>query len=69
MAHVQIDEVHTDLVITDSVGPLSPEDLKKLMKHVMEHIRSMKDHAERKRDDDAVEDRNYYPDIDEGHSS
>jgi hypothetical protein len=69
MGHVQIDEVHTDLVITDSMGPLSPEDLKKLLKYVMEHIRSMNEHAERKRDDDGVQDRNYYPDVDEGHSS
>jgi hypothetical protein len=66
MGHIQIDEIHTELTITDAVGPLSPEDLRKLMKHVMEHFRASQDHSERKRADDSVGDRNYRYDVDEG---
>ena len=65
MGHVEIDEVHTDLVITDAVGPLSAEDMRKVIAQVMEHIRDREDHAKRRREDDSVGDRAYVSDVNE----
>jgi len=67
MAHVHIEEIHTELTITDAVGPLSPEDLRKVLKLVMERMKASQDYADRKRADDSVGDRNYRYDVDEGH--
>ena len=39
MADVHINEVHTDMEITDSVGPLSPAEIKKLVALVIAQIR------------------------------
>ena len=66
MGNVQIDEVHTDFVITEAVGPLSTEDMRKLIAQVVEHLRERAEHAKRRRSDDAVRDRAYTSDVDEG---
>ena len=66
MGNVRIDEVHTEITITDSVGPLSPEETRKLIQIVVQHLRAMDDHAAHKRADDSVGDRNYQSRVNEG---
>jgi hypothetical protein len=65
MADVQINEVHTDLEITEGAGVLGPAEMKKMLATVMEHLRAHKDHEERCRNDDAVTDHAYSPRSDE----
>lgn len=52
MTNIHIEEVHTDLEITESVGTLAPAEVKKLVTLVMEHLKA-REHREdlRKRDD------------------
>ena len=52
MTNIHIEEVHTDLEITESVGPLAPAEVKKLVTLVIEHLKA-REHREdlRKRDD------------------
>ena len=61
MADVQINEVHTDLEITEGFGSLGPAEMKKILAMVMEHLKGHKDHEERRRNDDAVTDHAYFP--------
>jgi hypothetical protein len=59
MADVRIDEVQTELEITDSVGPLSAAEIKKLVALVMEQLRAERDRDERRRRDDTIHDHAY----------
>ncbi len=65
MSDVQINEVHTDLEITDGSGALGPAEMKKILKSVMEHLRAHNEHEERRRNDDTVTDHAYSPRGDE----
>lgn len=42
MADIHINEVHTEMEITDSVGPLSPAEIKKLVALVVAHLKEQK---------------------------
>jgi hypothetical protein len=63
MADVQINEVHTEIEITESVGTLSPAEVKKLLALVLEHVKAHQERAEMKRRDDTVHERAYVDDL------
>ena len=54
---VYIGEVTTDLTISESVGALNPEDVRKLIKLVLEQVRHERAHEERRERDTAITDR------------
>ena len=59
MANVQINEVQTNLEITESARALGPAELKKLLAMVMEHLKAHYDHEDRRRRDDTITDHAY----------
>jgi hypothetical protein len=61
MADVQINEVHTDIEITEGAGSLGPAEMKKILTMVMEHLKAKKDREELRRNDDVVTDHAYAP--------
>ena len=65
MANVQINEVQTNLEITESVGALAPSEVKKLVALVIEHLKNQRDHEDRRRRDDTVTDHAYAAEGDE----
>jgi hypothetical protein len=54
---VQIGEVTTDLTITESVGSLSPEEVRRLVKLVLEQVHNERARDERRERDTSVADR------------
>ena len=58
---VRIGEVTTELTVTDSVGPLSPEDVKRLVALVLEQVRQEHDRATLRARDTAITDRVFRP--------
>lgn len=54
---VQIGEVSTDLTITESVGSLSPEEVRRLVKLVLEQVNNERARDERRERDTSVTDR------------
>jgi hypothetical protein len=54
---VHIGEVVTDLIVTESVGPLSPEDVKRLAALVAEHMRQEKERTDQRTRDVEIRDR------------
>jgi hypothetical protein len=58
---VQIGEVTTELVVNESVGALGPEEVKRLLKLMMDHMAEHRDRAEEKERDTAVRDRAFHP--------
>lgn len=63
MHDVQINEVVTDLEITEGVGALSPEEVRKLVKLVLEQVHMEQAHAEQRKRDTKITDRVYHPDV------
>lgn len=63
MSDVHIDEVHTDLEITESVGALGPAELKKIVSLVMEHLKTQKHHQELRERDDRLQNSAYVSDL------
>jgi len=61
MTDVHINEVRTDLEITESSGAWGPAEMKRVVAMVMEHLRAQQQHEERRREDDAVTDHAYSP--------
>jgi hypothetical protein len=61
MADVQIDEVHTEIEITETVGSLSPAEVKKLVGIVLEQMKAQQERAAMRRRDDTVGERAYMP--------
>ena len=59
----RINEVATDLVVTEAVGSLSPEELKKIIALVMEHVRRERDRADQHERDTRIRDRAYRSDV------
>ena len=58
---VEIDEVKTDLVVTDGAGSLSREEMKKIVEAVVECLRAQKHSAKQREKDTAVRGRAYQP--------
>jgi hypothetical protein len=65
MANVQINEVQTNVEITESVGTLAPNEVKKLVALVIEHLKNQRDHEDQRRRDDTVTDHAYAAEGDE----
>jgi hypothetical protein len=60
---VEIGEVHTDVVITEGVGPLSRADVQRLVALVLEQVRHEKDRNEQKEKDTGITNRVYPPHV------
>lgn len=61
MADVRIDEVQTELEITEGAGALGPAEMKKILAAVMEHMEAQKTLREMRRADNVVHDHAYGP--------
>ena len=59
---VKISEVVTDLVITENVGSLSAEEVKRLVALVLEQVRHEQDRMEQRQSDTGIRDRAYRAD-------
>jgi hypothetical protein len=60
---VKIGEELTEMVVTESVGALGPEDVKKLVAMVLERVRAEQDRAEQRSRDVTIKDRAFRPDF------
>lgn len=60
---VKIGEVVTEMVVTEGVGSLSPQEVKKLVSLVLEQVRVERDRAEQKSRDVTIQDRAFRPDF------
>jgi hypothetical protein len=56
---VRIGEVVTELTVTEGVGPLSPEDVRKIVTLVLEQLRQEQDRAQQRERDTGLHDRAY----------
>jgi hypothetical protein len=54
---VRIDEIVTDLVVTEPVGPLSKEDTRNLIQTILQHIRAEQQSARQRQKDTGGRDR------------
>ena len=63
MADVSIDEVHTEVEITDSVGALGPAEVKKLVGLVMAQLKAQKHHEELRNRDNRLQNSAYVSDL------
>lgn len=63
MADIHINEVHTELEITDSVGTLSPADVKKLVALVLAQLKMQKYHEELRGRDNRLQNSAYVSDL------
>jgi hypothetical protein len=59
----RINEVSTELVVTESVGSLKPEEVKKIVAIVLDHIRQEKHRAAQHERDTSINDRAYQSDV------
>jgi len=62
-SNCRINDVSTEVVITEPIGSLRPEDIKKLVTLVLDHLRHEKGRAAERGRDTAVTDRAYRSDI------
>jgi hypothetical protein len=60
---VRINEVVTDIAVTDGVGPLSPEDVKRIVAIVMAQVKTEQDRIAQRAKDTTIRDRAYQPRI------
>jgi hypothetical protein len=65
MSDVQINEVRTDMEITEGMGAMGPAELKKLVAKVMEHLRAQQHQEELRRRDNTLTDHAYAAEGDE----
>lgn len=63
MADVQINEVHTDIEVTESVGTLSPAEVKRLVALVMAQLEARRIHEERRAQDNRLRNSAYVSDL------
>ena len=63
MADIHINEVHTELEITDSVGALGPAEVKKLVALVMAQLKAQEHHDELRERDDQLHNSAYVSDL------
>jgi hypothetical protein len=59
----RINEVTTDLIVTEPVGTLSPEDVRRIVAIVLDHIRDEKRRNEQRERDTHITDRAYRSDL------
>jgi hypothetical protein len=60
---VRINEVVTDIAVTDGVGPLSVEDVKRIVAIVMAQVKTEQDRLAQRAKDTTIKDRAYQPRI------
>jgi hypothetical protein len=60
----RINEVSTEIVVTEPVGALAAEDVKRLVTLVVEHLRHEQGRAQQRERDTAISDRAYRSDVD-----
>jgi hypothetical protein len=60
---VRINEVVTDISVTEGVGPLSAEDIKRIVGIVLTHVRTDQDLQAQRAKDTTIRDRAYQPRI------
>jgi hypothetical protein len=65
MSDIHIEEVQTDLEITESVGTLAPAEVKRLVALVMEQLKAKERHEERRKRDDQLRNTAYVSDLTE----
>ena len=65
MSDIRIEEVQTDLEITESVGTLAPAEVKRLIALVMEQLKTKERHEERRKRDDQLRNTAYVSDLTE----
>jgi len=65
MADVHINEVHTEMEITDSVGSLSPAEIKKLVALVIAQIKEQEHRDELRSRDNRLQNGAYVSDLTE----
>ena len=65
MSDIHIEEVHTDLEITESVGALGPAEIKKLVALVMAQLKAQQRHEELRKRDDQLRNSAYVSDLTE----
>jgi hypothetical protein len=63
MADIHINEVHTELEITDSVGALGPAEVKKLVALVMAQLKAQEHHKELHERDNRLQNSAYVSDL------
>jgi len=59
----KINEVSTELIVTESVGPLGPEEVKKIVALVLQHVREERNRLAQHKRDTAITDRAYQSDV------
>jgi len=59
---IRIGEVSTELIVTEAVGPLSPEDVRKLVLQVLAQLRVEQDRQAQRQNDTAIHDRAFRAD-------
>jgi len=60
---VEINEVRTDVVITEGIGPLSKADVQRLVSLVLEQVQHQQSMNEQKEKDTAIGNRVYPPHV------
>jgi len=60
---VRIGEVHAEIEVTEGIGALGPEDVKRIVNLVLEHVRQEQARAEDRDRDTKVHNRVFNPDI------
>ena len=63
MANIHINEVHTELQISDSVGDMGPAEVKKLVALVISQLKAEQHHDNLRRQDDRLQNGAYASDI------
>jgi hypothetical protein len=58
---VRINEVATEIVVTEGVGPLSAEQVKKLVTLVLAQVKLEQDRVDQRQKDTRIRDRAYLP--------
>jgi hypothetical protein len=58
---VEVQEVRTDVVITEPIGSLSKEDVQKLVSLILGHLKKEQDTASQRDQDTAISNRVYPP--------
>ena len=59
---IRIDEVNTQVDLAEPIGPLSPEDVERLVRAVLERLDDRQLSMKRNAEDRAIRDRSYVPD-------
>jgi hypothetical protein len=59
----RINEISTEIVVTESVGSLGPEEVKRLVAIVMEHLKHERHRSAQHKRDTMITDRAYRSDV------